>query len=148
MPMEGVALRELKRENERLDKANTGLAQESHEWRGLYEHGLEDRNQLLESNKRLRAALERSADTFRDVARVVRLVGRPLIADACMVAEDGAREALGSVHEELPKPRSIRDEPQLCGHDDPSWCTAECAEKVRKFREYWGDSAPNGTPNA
>jgi hypothetical protein len=33
------------------------LAAELVEWRGLYEHGLEDRNELLEAKKQLEAAL-------------------------------------------------------------------------------------------
>lgn len=26
--------------------------------------------------------------------------------------------------------------PELCNHDDPSWCTAECEEKIRLFDEW------------
>jgi hypothetical protein len=35
------------------------------------------------------------------------------------------------------KPRQSKG-PQLCGHDDGSWCGKDCEEKERIFREYHG----------
>ena len=26
--------------------------------------------------------------------------------------------------------------PELCHHDDPTWCTPECEEKIRLFDEW------------
>jgi hypothetical protein len=32
---------------------------------------------------------------------------------------------------------TIRDPmPELCKHDDPSWCGPDCEEKIRKFDEW------------
>jgi hypothetical protein len=33
--------------------------------------------------------------------------------------------------------------PQLCGHDDGSWCGKDCEEKERVYREYHGLPAKN-----
>lgn len=39
-------------------------------------------------------ALQKAVATFDDLARVLRLLGRGTLADACMVAADGSRDAL------------------------------------------------------
>lgn len=44
--------------------------------------------------ERLQMALEKCIDTFDDLNRVLRLLGRPTLADACAVAADGSRSAL------------------------------------------------------
>ncbi len=44
--------------------------------------------------ERLQTALEKCIDTFDDLNRVLRLLGRPVLADACAVAADSSRSAL------------------------------------------------------
>lgn len=52
-------------------------------------------NSALEAERdRLRAALEKAADTFADFNRGLKLLNRPLLAEACEVAEKASREAL------------------------------------------------------
>jgi hypothetical protein len=36
------------------------------------------------------------------------------------------------------KKRPAPKGPQLCGHDDSSWCNQDCEEKERIFREHHG----------
>jgi hypothetical protein len=43
---------------------------------------------------RLEEALEKCVDTFDDMQRVLRLLGRPVLADACAVAADSSRDVL------------------------------------------------------
>jgi hypothetical protein len=37
-----------------------------------------------------------------------------------------------------PPPRRARGDPrpELCHHDDPSWCTRECNEKIQRLHEW------------
>jgi hypothetical protein len=44
----------------------------------------------------LMTALEKCVATFDDLQRVLRLLGRPVLADACMVAADSSRDVLTS----------------------------------------------------
>lgn len=41
-------------------------------------------------------AMEKAADTFRDMGRVARVLGRTAVAEACDIAETGTRETLGA----------------------------------------------------
>jgi hypothetical protein len=43
---------------------------------------------------RLEEALEKCIQTFDDMQRVLRLLGRPIMADACAVAADSSRDVL------------------------------------------------------
>ena len=43
---------------------------------------------------RLRAALEKAAETFEDFEKGLKLLSRPLLAEACQIAGTAAREAL------------------------------------------------------
>lgn len=42
----------------------------------------------------------------------------------------------------LPKRPREDPPPSICQHDDPSWCTAECWEQARKFREWLARQTP------
>lgn len=44
----------------------------------------------------LRSALSKAVDSFDDLQRVLRLLGRPLLADACAIAADSSRNVLTS----------------------------------------------------
>ena len=44
--------------------------------------------------EKLMSALEKCIDTFDDLERVLRLIGKPIMADACAVAADASRSAL------------------------------------------------------
>lgn len=46
-------------------------------------------------------AMEKAADTFRDMGRVMRALGRTAVADACDIAESGTRETLAACRKEL-----------------------------------------------
>lgn len=49
---------------------------------------------------KLETALEKCVATFDDLQRVLRLLGRPVLADACMVAADSSRDVLTSQQRE------------------------------------------------
>lgn len=51
---------------------------------------------LLDLNAELVEALEKCLATFEDLARVLSVVGKPILAEACTVAANGTREALVS----------------------------------------------------
>lgn len=56
-----------------------------------------ERDQLRAREAELVEALEKSADTFRDLVGVLQLLGRPVSAQACEIAEQGTRAALSKV---------------------------------------------------
>jgi hypothetical protein len=42
-------------------------------------------------------------------------------------------------HRKARKPRKVGradPQPELCQHDDPSWCTQECKAKIQRLREW------------
>ena len=49
---------------------------------------------IPEHIEELRTALLKAVETFDDMQRVLRLLGRPILADACAVAADGSRNAV------------------------------------------------------
>jgi hypothetical protein len=49
---------------------------------------------LAADHGRVEDALRKAIATFDDMGRVLRLLGRDVLADACAVAADGSRDAL------------------------------------------------------
>lgn len=57
--------------------------------------------------RRLRAALEKAADTFADFNKGLRLLNRPLLADACEIAEKESRAALSGEPNSAPETTAV-----------------------------------------
>ena len=49
---------------------------------------------MAKENKRMKEALRRAADTFRELNFVLRIANKPISAEACQVAENDARKVL------------------------------------------------------
>jgi hypothetical protein len=84
----------------------------------------------------LESALNKAADTFRDIGRTSRALLRPLVADACDIAENGCRAALSGAtpnHDERSARRKMYGKlPEcVCCTPDSDVACELCASAIR-----------------